>query len=42
MEKSSDDGEEEKPSPEEFEAFAQRIMKHHNELRKKHHAPEMK
>ena len=34
--------EEEKRSDEEYEAFAQKILKHHNEYRKKHHAPDLK
>lgn len=42
LEKEADETEHEKHSDEEYEAFAQRILKFHNEYRKKHHAPELK
>lgn len=34
--------EDEKYSDEDYEAFAEKILKHHNEYRRKHHAPDLK
>lgn len=42
LEKEAEETEHEKHSDEEYEAFAQRILKFHNEYRKKHHALELK
>lgn len=42
VEKAEQETEQEMPSDEEYEAFAQRILKHHNEYRKKHHAADLK
>lgn len=42
MEKAAEETAEEKHSDEDYEAFAQKILKHHNEYRKKHHAPDLK
>lgn len=36
------DAEREKTPEEEHEEFAQKMLKHHNEYRKKHFAPELK
>ncbi|KAG5678130.1 hypothetical protein PVAND_007829 [Polypedilum vanderplanki] len=36
------DGEREKTPEEEYEEFSQKMLKHHNEYRKKHFAPELK
>jgi uncharacterized protein YkwD len=37
-----DETEKEKTPEEEFEEFSQKILKHHNEYRRKHFAPELK
>jgi glioma pathogenesis-related protein 2 len=42
VEKAAEETEQEKRSDEEYELFAQRILKHHNDYRKKHHAGELK
>jgi hypothetical protein len=42
LERSSDEIEEEKPTEEEYEEFAKKILKHHNEYRKKHNSQELK
>lgn len=42
VEKATEEIVEAKYSDEEYEAFAQRILKHHNEYRKKHHASDLK
>lgn len=42
VEKADEETEPDKRSDEEYEAFADKVLKHHNEYRKKHHAPELK
>jgi uncharacterized protein YkwD len=42
VEKATEEMAQEKYSNEEYEAFAQRILKYHNEYRKKHHASDLK
>lgn len=37
-----DESEKEKNPEQEFEEFSQKILKHHNEYRRKHFAPELK
>lgn len=42
VEKAAEETEEEKCSDEDYQAFAEKILKHHNEYRKKHHATDLK
>lgn len=42
VEKAEEEAEHEKPSDEEYEAFAQKILKFHNDYRRKHHADDLK
>lgn len=41
-EKAVEETEQDKHSDEEYEEFAEKVLKHHNEYRKKHHVPELK
>lgn len=41
LEKEAEETEREKHSDEEYEAFAEKVLKHHNEYRRKHHVPEL-
>lgn len=42
LEKSAEETEVDQHSSEEYEEFAEKVLRHHNEYRKKHHAPELK
>jgi hypothetical protein len=42
VEKATEEIAQENYSDQEYEAFAERILKHHNEFRKRHHAPDLK
>lgn len=42
LEKEAEEVDGEKYSEEDYEAFAEKILKHHNEYRQRHHAPGLK